>query len=85
MLKTYPLKNGWRYLCLSMLFVATAMLCKEQGITITGVCAIYEIFVAQKVCGKLPAKVTYLLPPKTSKASITPPWFGQPNILCAAF
>lgn len=29
--------------------VATAMLCKEQGITITGVCAIYEIFVAQKV------------------------------------
>ncbi|XP_052873324.1 protein O-mannosyl-transferase Tmtc3 [Anopheles cruzii] len=41
--------TGWRYLCLSMLFVATAMLCKEQGITITGVCAIYEIFVAQKI------------------------------------
>ncbi|XP_041787007.1 protein O-mannosyl-transferase TMTC3-like, partial [Anopheles merus] len=41
--------TGWRFLCLSMLFVATAMLCKEQGITITGVCAIYEIFVAQKV------------------------------------
>uniref|UniRef100_A0A182VFL2 Glycosyltransferase RgtA/B/C/D-like domain-containing protein n=1 Tax=Anopheles merus TaxID=30066 RepID=A0A182VFL2_ANOME len=40
--------TGWRFLCLSMLFVATAMLCKEQGITITGVCAIYEIFVAQK-------------------------------------
>nr|XP_040240135.2 protein O-mannosyl-transferase Tmtc3 [Anopheles coluzzii]XP_040240136.2 protein O-mannosyl-transferase Tmtc3 [Anopheles coluzzii]XP_040240137.2 protein O-mannosyl-transferase Tmtc3 [Anopheles coluzzii]XP_040240138.2 protein O-mannosyl-transferase Tmtc3 [Anopheles coluzzii]XP_040240139.2 protein O-mannosyl-transferase Tmtc3 [Anopheles coluzzii]XP_049465911.1 protein O-mannosyl-transferase Tmtc3 [Anopheles coluzzii] len=41
--------TGWRFLCLSMLFVATAMLCKEQGITITGVCAIYEIFVAQKI------------------------------------
>lgn len=26
------------------------MLCKEQGITITGICAVYEIFVAQKVC-----------------------------------
>lgn len=25
------------------------MLCKEQGITVTGICAIYEIFVAQKV------------------------------------
>jgi hypothetical protein len=31
--------------------VATAMLCKEQGITITGICAIYEIFLAQKVSG----------------------------------
>ncbi|XP_050093554.1 protein O-mannosyl-transferase Tmtc3 [Anopheles aquasalis] len=41
--------TGWRYLVLSMLLVATAMLCKEQGITITGVCAIYEIFVAQKI------------------------------------
>lgn len=29
--------------------VAVAMLCKEQGITVTGVCGIYEVFVAQKV------------------------------------
>lgn len=35
---------------LSMVFVAIAMLCKEQGITVTGVCFFYEIFVAQKVC-----------------------------------
>ena len=34
---------------LSMVAVATAMLCKEQGITITGICAVYELFVAQKV------------------------------------
>lgn len=32
-----------------MMAVASAMLCKEQGITITGICAIYEIFIAQKV------------------------------------
>lgn len=32
-----------------MLCVAAAMLCKEQGITVTGVCAVYELFVAQKV------------------------------------
>lgn len=31
-------------MCLSV-----AMLCKEQGITIAGVCALYEVFVAQKV------------------------------------
>jgi len=32
-----------------MISVATAMLCKEQGITVTGICAMYELIVAQKV------------------------------------
>lgn len=41
---------GWRHLGIAMISVATAMLCKEQGITVTGVCAVYEIFVVQKVC-----------------------------------
>lgn len=41
---------GWLYLIPTVLAVSAAMLCKEQGITICGVCAIYEIFVAQKVC-----------------------------------
>lgn len=41
--------TGWRPLGLSMASVATAMLCKEQGITVTGVCAVYELFVAQKL------------------------------------
>nr|CAD7590584.1 unnamed protein product [Timema genevievae] len=40
--------TGWRPLLLSMLCVLTAMLCKEQGITITGICAVYELIVAQK-------------------------------------
>jgi hypothetical protein len=40
---------GWWHLVLSMLSVTTAMLCKEQGITITGICAVYELIVAQKV------------------------------------
>lgn len=43
---------GWRYLFLSVLAVTAAMLCKEQGITICGICAVYEIFVVQKVSGK---------------------------------
>ncbi|XP_043487059.1 protein O-mannosyl-transferase Tmtc3-like isoform X1 [Polistes fuscatus] len=40
---------GWKSLILSMFFVFTAMLCKEQGITATAVCVLYEIFVVQKV------------------------------------
>lgn len=43
--------TGWRPLLLSMLFVSIAMLCKEQGITVAGVCFIYEIFVVHKVSG----------------------------------
>jgi len=34
---------------LSVICLSVAMLCKEQGITMAGVCALYEIFVAQKV------------------------------------
>ncbi|CAK9833457.1 Protein O-mannosyl-transferase Tmtc3 [Anthophora retusa] len=41
--------TGWKSLILSMSFVFTAMLCKEQGITATAVCVLYEIFVVQKV------------------------------------
>lgn len=40
---------AWKYLAISMISVATAMLCKEQGITITAVCTVYEIFIIQKV------------------------------------
>ena len=29
--------------------VSIAMLCKEQGITVIGVCVAYELFVAQRV------------------------------------
>lgn len=41
--------SEWKYLVLSMVSIATAMLCKEQGITVAGVCAAYELFVIQKV------------------------------------
>ncbi|XP_050529637.1 protein O-mannosyl-transferase Tmtc3 [Daktulosphaira vitifoliae] len=44
--KKYP---GWKHLMLSVVFLGIAMLCKEQGITVAGVCALYEIFVAQKI------------------------------------
>ncbi|XP_014213577.1 transmembrane and TPR repeat-containing protein CG4050-like [Copidosoma floridanum] len=41
--------TGWRSLIMSMFFVFIAMLCKEQGITVTAVCVLYEIFVVQRV------------------------------------
>lgn len=40
---------GWKHLMLSVVCLGIAMLCKEQGITVAGVCALYEIFIAQKV------------------------------------
>lgn len=41
--------TGWKSLSLSMISIATAMLCKEQGITVAGVCVLYELFITQKV------------------------------------
>lgn len=40
----------WRKLLVTIFLVTIAMLCKEQGITVIGVCCVYEVFVAQKVC-----------------------------------
>jgi len=40
---------AWLSLIQSLAMVAVAMLCKEQGITVIGVCCVYEIFVAQRV------------------------------------
>jgi len=41
--------SGWKSLTLSVVCLCVAMLCKEQGITIAGVCALYEVFIALKV------------------------------------
>ncbi|XP_021183889.2 protein O-mannosyl-transferase Tmtc3 [Helicoverpa armigera] len=40
--------TDWRYVVACTACVGVAMLCKEQGITVTGVCVVYELFVAQK-------------------------------------
>ncbi|XP_063987197.1 protein O-mannosyl-transferase Tmtc3 [Diachasmimorpha longicaudata] len=41
--------TGWCSMMTSMLSVFIAVMCKEQGITTTAVCVVYEIFVVQKV------------------------------------
>uniref|UniRef100_A0AAX7UVE7 Protein O-mannosyl-transferase TMTC3 n=1 Tax=Astatotilapia calliptera TaxID=8154 RepID=A0AAX7UVE7_ASTCA len=37
----------WPPIALTVVLVAAATLCKEQGITVVGVCCVYEIFIAQ--------------------------------------
>lgn len=56
----------------SMLSIATAMLCKEQGITVAGVCAAYEVFVVQKI--RLPEIKCMLKLAVSAKTSYHFPW-----------
>ncbi|MCI4380373.1 hypothetical protein PGIGA_G00239090 [Pangasianodon gigas] len=37
----------WTPIVVTVLLVAVATLCKEQGITVIGICCVYEVFVAQ--------------------------------------
>ena len=39
----------WPPLLGTVVMVTIAMLCKEQGITVIGVCCVYEVFIAQRV------------------------------------
>ncbi|XP_017781119.1 PREDICTED: transmembrane and TPR repeat-containing protein CG4050-like [Nicrophorus vespilloides] len=64
--------TGWKYMCMSMASIATAMLCKEQGITVAGVCAAYEIFVSQKI--RL-SDLKYMI--KSAKSSYHLPWSSE--------
>ncbi|XP_049825816.1 protein O-mannosyl-transferase Tmtc3-like [Aethina tumida] len=67
--------TGWKHLIFSMISIATAMLCKEQGITIAGVCATYEIFVSQKI--RLPELRQMLKAATTPKSSYQFPWSNR--------
>ncbi|GFO13852.1 heterogeneous nuclear ribonucleoprotein q, partial [Plakobranchus ocellatus] len=44
----YRQKTRWKPLLLTVTLVTVAMLCKEQGITVIGVCCVYEVFVVQQ-------------------------------------
>ncbi|KAF2359105.1 hypothetical protein FHG87_010141 [Trinorchestia longiramus] len=44
-------RTRWRWLGLSVALASCAMLCKEQGITVMAVCALYELVIVQKVRG----------------------------------
>lgn len=39
----------WPPIALTVVLVAAATLCKEQGITVVGICCVHEVFVAQGV------------------------------------
>lgn len=40
---------SWKYLLLSMAFCCIAMLCKEQGITVLGICSVYDVIVVCRI------------------------------------
>ncbi|XP_071503726.1 protein O-mannosyl-transferase TMTC3-like [Diadema antillarum] len=42
-------KTNWNYMVLTMILAAMATLSKEQGITVVGICCVYEIFYLQKI------------------------------------
>lgn len=48
----------WTPIALTVVLVAAATLCKEQGITVVGVCCVHEVFVAQGV--RLRDPVTFI-------------------------
>ncbi|XP_050391330.1 protein O-mannosyl-transferase TMTC3 isoform X1 [Patella vulgata] len=43
---------NWPLLFSTVSLVTIAMLCKEQGITVIGICCVYEVFVAQRSSGQ---------------------------------
>lgn len=45
---TYRSKIEWFPLIMTVVLVTIAMLCKEQGITVIGVCCVYEVFISQR-------------------------------------
>ncbi|XP_065927265.1 protein O-mannosyl-transferase TMTC3 isoform X1 [Magallana gigas] len=45
---SYHGKIQWPPLIGTVVMVTIAMLCKEQGITVIGVCCVYEVFIAQR-------------------------------------
>lgn len=48
--KSQKLKTQWFQLCINFsLCLLASMLCKEQGITIAGICVAYELFVVQTI------------------------------------
>ena len=51
---------GWSKLTVTVVYVVIATLCKEQGITVVGVCAVYEVLVTQRVSMIYISRVAYL-------------------------
>lgn len=45
----YSENFSWKHLVLSMVFCSVAMLCKEQGITVLGICCCYDIIVVCEI------------------------------------
>lgn len=62
-----PSSHSWLRLSLSICLAMTSMLCKEQGVTVLGVCLVYDLLVVCQLdlvemlhCAKIVLKSLYL-------------------------
>lgn len=67
----YHSATNWLSLLFTVMLVAVAMLCKEQGITVIGVCCVYEVFIAQRMTLKEIYDIVYKF---LQGKSLPPPW-----------
>ena len=84
--KKSPRSTRWRHLAGTMMCTVMATLCKEQGITVVAVCAVYEMFVDQKLLPRdfLPSsqkaqtkgQTSGSSPPRKTKSQGIPKWIA---------
>ncbi|XP_022237987.1 transmembrane and TPR repeat-containing protein CG4050-like isoform X1 [Limulus polyphemus] len=67
-------QTEWSPFLHCILFVTAATLCKEQGITVVGVCGIYEMFVVQKLRLQ---DLLYVRKNIVASKAQPPPWFRE--------
>ncbi|XP_022250818.1 transmembrane and TPR repeat-containing protein CG4050-like [Limulus polyphemus] len=67
-------QTEWTPLLYSVIYVTAATLCKEQGITVVGLCGIYEVFIVQKL--RLP-DLLYIGQNIVASKAQPPPWFRE--------
>ncbi|XP_064490379.1 protein O-mannosyl-transferase Tmtc3-like isoform X2 [Ornithodoros turicata] len=64
----------WSSLLVCVVLIAVATLCKEQGITVVGVCAVYEIFVVQRL---RPRNILHIIQTLLASKSSPPAWLRE--------
>ncbi|KAJ8315684.1 hypothetical protein KUTeg_007834 [Tegillarca granosa] len=78
---TYRSKIEWFPLIMTVVLVTIAMLCKEQGITVIGVCCVYEVFISQRVSFKVLFSICFTLASFSELLQILGSFIkGKPNI-----
>lgn len=67
-------ETNWPYLVATVFLTVTAMLCKEQGLTVIAVCIVYELCIVQKL---RPQRTLHLFEDVLSGKSSMPTWLRE--------